>query len=86
MNRAVSPDPAFPDCDDTLRRLSDVLQIPLTCRKQRCRRKGQCQGGYGPPCFLENREDFVTGVREQIPEYRDFWSTKRQDMEEGLWP
>jgi len=63
----------IPDCDDTLRRLSDVLQMPLTCRKSRCRRTGECQGGYGPPCYLESRDDFVKGVRDQMPEYREYW-------------
>ncbi|MGO4386377.1 hypothetical protein AB4Y85_02475 [Microvirga sp. 2YAF29] len=84
MSRAVSSEPEFPDCDDTLRRLANVLQIPLTCRRQRCRRGGQCEGGYGPPCYFENHRDFVAGVREQMPEYRDYWSTKRQEMQEGL--
>jgi len=63
----------LPDCDDTLRRLADVLQVSLTCRKNRCRRQGFCQGGYGPPCYLESRDVFVDGVREQMQEYREFW-------------
>ena len=68
----------IPDCDDTLRRLADVLQIPLTCRRNRCRRTGQCQGGYGPPCYLEERQDFVKGVREQMQEYREYWFEQQQ--------
>ncbi|MBQ0819017.1 hypothetical protein KBI52_01905 [Microvirga sp. HBU67558] len=63
----------LPDCDDTLRRLADVLQIPHTCRRTRCRRRVECQGGYGPPCYLESRRDFVKGVSEQMQEYREFW-------------
>jgi hypothetical protein len=68
----------LPDCDDTLRRLADVLQVPLTCRKTRCWRAGQCQGGYGTPCYLESREAFVKGVRDQMPEYREFWYRQHQ--------
>ncbi|MCG7391812.1 hypothetical protein MHY87_02695 [Microvirga sp. ACRRW] len=78
MSRAELPPPGFPDCDDTLRRLSDVLQIPLTCRKHRCRREGLCQGGFGPPCYFENHGNFVEGVRKQMQEYREYWGTKRR--------
>lgn len=63
----------LPDCDDTLRRLADVLQMPLTCRRSRCRRRGSCQGGFGPPCYLECRRAFVDGVRGQMQEYREYW-------------
>jgi hypothetical protein len=69
-----------PGCDDTLRRLADVLQIPLTCRKRTCRRTGLCQGGYGPPCFLEQRFEFTQGVHEQMQEYREFWKAQRENM------
>jgi hypothetical protein len=71
----------LPDCDDTLRRLADVLQMPLTCRQSRCRRRGRCQGGYGPPCYFEARGDFVAGVREQMQEYRDYWLDRRRSVE-----
>jgi hypothetical protein len=84
MSRAVSPLPTFPDCDDTLRRLSDVLQVPLTCRKSRCRREGFCHGGYGPPCYFENPETFVEGLREQMQEYREYWSKQRKTMRAAL--
>ncbi len=80
MSRVESILSKLPDCDDALRRLSDVLQIPLTCRKSKCRREGLCQGGYGPPCYFENREDFVAGVREQMQEYRDYWSKQKETM------
>ncbi|MGO4525381.1 hypothetical protein AB4097_11010 [Microvirga sp. 2MCAF35] len=63
----------LPDCDDTLLRLADVLQMPVTCRRSRCRRRGACQGGYGPPCYLEDRRAFVVGVGGQMQEYREFW-------------
>ncbi|WP_445503144.1 hypothetical protein [Microvirga sp. G4-2] len=75
---------ALPDCDDVLRRLADVLQIPLTCRNARCRRKGLCQGGYGPPCYFESRQDFVKGVGEQMQEYRAFWHERRETLKASL--
>jgi hypothetical protein len=78
MSRARFPFLTFPDCDDTLRRLADVLQLPLTCRQKRCRREGCCQGGFGPPCYFEQHEDFVTGVREQMQEYRNYWANQRR--------
>ena len=84
MSRAPSPFTPFPDCDDTLRRLADVLQISLTCRKNRCRRQGRCQGGYGPPCYFENHGEFVAGLREQMQEYRDYWGRQRATMKAGL--
>lgn len=84
MSRAESPHPALPDCDDALRRLADVLQIPLTCRKRRCRRESLCQGGYGPPCYFENREAFTDGVREQMQEYREYWDRQRATLKAAL--
>ena len=33
----------LPDCDDALRRLADVLQVPATCRKSACRRAERCR-------------------------------------------
>jgi hypothetical protein len=77
MTRKSRLFPQLPDCDDTLRRLSDVLQIPLTCRKSACRRRGLCQGGYGPPCYFEQRFEFTQGVHEQMEEYREFWKARR---------
>ena len=77
MSRVRPMPNEFPDCDDTLRRLADVLQIPLTCRHNRCRRRGECQGGYGPPCYFESHQDFAKGVREQMQEFRDYWRGRR---------
>ena len=74
----------LPDCDDTLRRLSDVLQIPLTCRRRRCQRDGLCQGGYGPPCYFENRQDFADGVLGQMQEYREYWDRQRATLRAAL--
>jgi hypothetical protein len=71
----------LPDCDDTLRRLADVLQVPLTCRRTRCRRTGQCQGGFGPPCYRECRRAFVDGVREQMQEYREYWHDRYRTIQ-----
>jgi hypothetical protein len=71
----------LPDCDDTLRRLADVLQVPLTCRRSRCRRTDSCQGGYGPPCYRESRRAFVDGVREQMQEYREYWHDRYRTIQ-----
>ena len=71
----------LPDCDDTLRRLADVLQMPLACRRNGCRRKGSCQGGYGPPCYLEDRQAFVKGVRDKMQEYREFWHDRHRAIQ-----
>jgi hypothetical protein len=57
---------------------ADVLQVPLTCRRSRCRRTGQCQGGFGPPCYLEGPRVFVDGVRGQMQEYREFWYSQHR--------
>lgn len=83
MSRAPSPF-LFPDCDDTLRRLADVLQIPLTCRRKSCRREGECQGGYGPPCYFEHHGVFVEGVRAQMQEYREYWGQQRKAVPSAL--
>jgi hypothetical protein len=74
----------LPDCDDTLRRLADVLQIPITCRRRICRRKGVCQGGYGPPCYFDQKPAFTQGVHEHMQEYREFWKTRRDSIVANL--
>ncbi|WP_230531041.1 hypothetical protein [Microvirga roseola] len=82
MKHSIRPLPHLPDCDDTLRRLADVLQIPLTCRRRACR-AGRCKGGYGPPCYLEQRLEFTKGVHEQMHEYREFWKARRDSLLSG---
>lgn len=71
----------LPDCDDTLRRLADVMQMSLTCRRSRCRRRGSCQGGFGPPCYLEDRRSFVLGVGEYMQEYREYWHDRYRSIQ-----
>jgi hypothetical protein len=58
-----------------------VLQIPFTCRMSRCRRSGSCQGGFGPPCYLESRQAFVKGVGEQMQEYREYWPDRYRTIQ-----
>lgn len=74
----------LPDCDDTLRRLADLLQIPYTCRRRKCRRTVQCQGGYGPPCYFEQRITFTERVHEHMQEYRAFWKAQRETVVSNL--
>jgi hypothetical protein len=69
----------LPDADDALRRLADVIQVPQTCcRRRACRSQGRCQGGFGPPCYLEGPQVFVDGVRGQMQEYREFWYSQHR--------
>lgn len=70
----------LPDCDDALRRLADVLQIPLTCRRRICRRTGACRGGYGPPCYFEQKDEFTLGIHAHMEEYREFWNARREEI------
>jgi hypothetical protein len=84
MSRVHAVLSRLPDCDDALRRLSDVLRVPSQCRKQACRREGRCQGGYGPPCFFERREFFSETLREGLHEHRDFWVRQREAMKAAL--
>lgn len=70
----------IPDCDDALRRLSNVLKIPLKCRKRTCRSEGCCQGGYGPPCYFEHRSVFTEAVHGEMHEYRDYWTEQRESL------
>lgn len=74
----------LPDCDDALRRLSDVLTIPLRCRRRACRREGACQGGFGPPCFFEHRTFIVDTLHENLEPYRDYWRERRSEFREGM--
>lgn len=69
---------AMPDFDDTLRRLSDLLMAYKICRKRACQREECCQGGYGPPCFLQQRNLFADAIRYELDEYRLYWSEQRK--------
>jgi hypothetical protein len=71
----------LPDPDDALRRLSNVLEVPVTCRKRACRRDRRCLGGYGPPCFFERRKQFADAVLEGLHERRAFWDEQRARIE-----
>jgi hypothetical protein len=73
-----------PDPDDALRRLADVLRMPAECRKRTCRIEGRCQGGYGPPCFFEQREFFSDALRDRMPEYRDIWEEHRTTVRQMM--
>ncbi len=74
----------MPDADDALRRLADVIQVPETCRKRACRSHGRCQGGYGPPCYFENRKRFADAVLEDMHQHREFWVAQRASCEAAL--
>ncbi|MGO4705124.1 hypothetical protein AB4072_05020 [Microvirga sp. 2MCAF38] len=74
----------LPDCDDTLRRLADILRVPSTCRKRACRIEGTCQGGYGPPCFFARRDFFSDALRENMPAYREHWDEQRKIVRAAL--
>ena len=74
----------LPDCDDTLRRLADVLRVPPECRRRACRREGSCQGGYGPSCFFEKREFFADAPRDNMHDYRQLWTEQRAMLRASL--
>jgi hypothetical protein len=68
----------MPDFDDTLRRLSDLLRAHRLCRKRTCRWNESCQGGYGPPCYLQQRNLFADAVRYELDEYRAYWNAQQR--------
>jgi hypothetical protein len=70
----------LPDCEEALRRLADVLQMPAACRKRACRREGRCQGGYGPPWYFEKRDVFADSIREGMRDHRDYWDRQRESL------
>ena len=74
----------MPDFDDTLRRLSDLLRAHKICRNRTCRRNESCQGGYGPPCYLQQRHLFADAVRCELDEYRAHWSKQREAAKAAL--
>ena len=74
----------MPDYDDTLRRLSDLLMAHRICRQRTCRRNESCQGGYGPPCYLQQRHLFADAVRCELDEYRGYWHKQREAAKAAL--
>ena len=68
----------MPDFDDTLRRLSDLLMMHKICRNRACRKNEGCQGGFGPPCYLQQRNLFADAVRFELDEYRAYWHEQRR--------
>ncbi|MBL0405309.1 hypothetical protein JKG68_15165 [Microvirga aerilata] len=81
MSRVRTILAGLPDADDVLRRLADVIQVPSGCRRRGCRTQGLCQGGFGPPCFLENRKRFSDAVLEEMAEHRQHWIDQRARIE-----
>jgi len=80
MSRVEAVLSQIPDCDEALRRLADVLQMPASCRRRTCRRERSCQGGFGPPCYFEKREFFAEAVRERMQDYRHYWTEEREKI------
>jgi hypothetical protein len=68
----------MPDFDDTLIRLSDLLMMHKICRRRTCRWHEGCQGGFGPPCYLQRRHLFADAVRYELDEYRAYWRDQRR--------
>ena len=84
MSRVRTVLASLPDADDVLRRLANVIQAPSTCRRRMCRLQGFCQGGFGPPCYFENRKRFADAVLEEMEEHREHWINYRASMETFL--
>ncbi|MEE1609702.1 hypothetical protein [Microvirga sp. CF3016] len=68
----------MPDFDDTLQRLSNLLRAHRLCRQRSCRRNESCQGGFGPPCYLQQRHLFADAVRCELDDYRAYWGRQRR--------
>jgi len=75
----------MPDFDDTLKRLSDLLRAHRICRRRTCRHNEECQGGFGPPCYLQQRHLFADAVRYELDEYRAYWTQQRQQAKQRMW-
>ncbi len=84
MSRVRTILASVPDADDVLRRLADVIHVPETCRRRACRNMGRCQGGYGPPCYFEDRKRFADAVLEEMHQHREFWTAHRASLEIAL--
>ena len=65
------------DIDDLMRQLSDLLVVPVLCRKRACRLSERCRGGPGPPCLHEYPEVFAVRVGGRMRETRRFWQRQR---------
>ena len=81
MSRVRSSLASLPDADDVMRRLADVIRTAPTCRRRGCRIQNSCQGGFGPPCFFENRKRFADAVLEEMQEHREHWINQRANLE-----
>jgi hypothetical protein len=46
--------------------------------------QGFCQGGFGPPCYFENRKRFADAVLEEMQEHREHWIKQRASLETFL--
>ena len=68
----------MPDFDDTLVRLANLLMMHKICRRRTCRWHEGCQGGFGPPCYLQQRHLFADAVRYELDDYRAFWTEQRR--------
>ncbi|WP_162820824.1 hypothetical protein [Microvirga calopogonii] len=68
----------MPDFDDTMRRLSDLFRTHRICRQRACCRNESCQGGFGPPCYLQQRHLFADAILYELDEYRAFWRDQRR--------
>jgi hypothetical protein len=49
-------------------------RVHKICRKRTCRKNEGCQGGFGPPCYLQQRNLFADAVRYELDEYRTYWN------------
>ena len=81
MSRVRTILAGLPDADEAMRRLANVIQAPSTCRRRLCRLQGFCRGGFGPPCFFENRKRFADAVLEEMQEHREHWINQRANLE-----
>jgi hypothetical protein len=77
------------DLDEVLRQLSDLLCVPLGCRRRSCRATERCVGGQGPPCVYEETAVFISHFEARTREVRVFWrrqhllAAERQARAEG---
>jgi hypothetical protein len=65
------------EIDDLMRQLSDLLVVPVLCRKRACRLAERCRGGPGPPCLHQYPDVFAVHVGGRMREMRRFWQRQR---------